>query len=216
MRKLLAYVYSPLQCSYLATFLCVFSLSHQLVAEENQAQKKPLYVGGLYGFADYNDDGLYNPGEIDSSKNTMAIYGGARINSWLSTEVQYADLGNYKNTDQSLQQLKVYNSHYSALTFSARFNYDINQRIELFSKAGVSLLNLQQDYTMFSTNKKTFNSFGGGLYLAAGATYNINNQFSLIAQYDMHLFEVDSSVYNISNYYSQSINAFSLGVEYRF
>lgn len=174
-----------------------------------------IYFGFTMGKSSFDHDGLYKTSHLDTRDTKWDIYGGYRLSSWLSVEGQISNLGKYKQIDDD-DVFSINNDKYGAFTSSARFNYDLNERFEIFGKTGLSILSLKQNYT-FLGNESEYRSYGMGLYFAVGGAFHITENVSVVSQYDIHLFEVEAtSLFGRSKYYLQSVDALNLGLQVTF
>lgn len=138
-------VFTPLLCS-----LVLFANS--LYAQESPSQqaskeRTPFYIGGAIAGSQFDDDGFYDQQRLDDSTVGFKVYGGYRLNPYLSFEASLNSLGYYEvETTQSEVDMA-----FGALTASALGRLPLGQGFELFGQLGVGFASVSQDIS-FATS----------------------------------------------------------------
>jgi OOP family OmpA-OmpF porin len=168
------------------------------------AQSQGAYVGGNVGRAEQKAsvDGLGSDKDTDTG---FKLYGGYNFTQNFGLETGYADLGKLKRSyfdgSVSLEPTSVY--------FAATGTVPLDAQFSLFGKAGVARTKVKGSIAVddFRQSGKENRSTG---YFAVGATYAINHNFSVVAEYE-----------NFGKVYKEEdanlkANLISVGVRYKF
>ncbi|MET0322382.1 MAG: outer membrane beta-barrel protein, partial [Duganella sp.] len=142
------------------------------------AQSQGAYVGGNVGRAEQKA----SVDDFGSEKDTdtgFKLYGGYNFTQSFGLEAGYADLGKLERSafgdSISLEPTSVY--------FAATGTLPLDAQFSLFGKAGVARTEVKgsESFDGIRTSGKESRNSG---YFAVGAAYAVNNNFSVVAEYE--------------------------------
>ncbi|RLT92059.1 outer membrane beta-barrel protein [Ketobacter sp.] len=122
----------------LLVFLGVTTLCQ--AQSESIGSGSPFYIGVNGGGTHFSDDGLYPGGLVDKSDSQWSIYAGYQLTPTVSIELNYSDLGVYNHNVLPGTYLYIYSDKYRALTGIGKFAHPLNNRVDIFAKAGLGLV----------------------------------------------------------------------------
>lgn len=171
-----------------------------------QAQDVSGYLQGSLGYSEtkFTDNmsehvnGLNTITSTDKNSAAYKLIVGVQLNSYVALEAQYVDLGSAKLKDQNKDTLKAKNRGFGGNLVGTLPIGDLN----LFAKAGLHRIktSLSADYK--GSTRETVTSYGGGL------SYNINEEFTIVADYERYRKLADIKDYHI--------DVASVGLRYNF
>lgn len=168
------------------------------------AQSQGAYVGGNVGRAEQKVslDGFGSEKDHDTG---FKLYGGYNFTQNFGLEAGYADLGKLERSafDEtvSIEPTSVY--------FAATGTVPLDAQFSLFGKAGVARTEVKGTVSGFGFRESGKENRTSG-YFAVGAAYAINNNFSVVAEY-----EYFGKIYKEEGA-DVKANMVSVGVRYKF
>ena len=197
---------------YLVALLLLLLVSSNLIATEED--KSGWYVGLGYGSTAYEDDDLGRDsgmGNLDEdTDNGVAIYGGYKLNNYLSIEASFRDYGKftYKNLNSSIEA--------TSFAVSGNLGYPfLENQIRPFVVLGLGYVSL--DYT--NSPFISVDDGSGSAHFGLGVEYEPNSLDGLgfrIA-YEADVFSMETTVIGGSDKeYDMSLGQLYVGVQYRF
>jgi OOP family OmpA-OmpF porin len=175
-----------------------------LAALAGTAAAQTAYIGGNVGRAEQkvSIDGFGSEKDHDTG---FKLYGGYNFTQNFGLEAGYADLGKLERSDfessVSLEPKSVYLAATGTLPLDAQFS--------LFGKAGVARTEVKGTVSGLGFRDSGKENRTNG-YFAVGAAYAINNNFSVVAEY-----EYFGKVYKEEGA-DLKANMVSVGVRYKF
>ena len=124
----------------IAQLLC----SPALVAEEKQAEQNTgFYIGLGLGESQFDDDGYFDRQNMDDSEFAGKLYGGYRLNPYLSLEATLTGMGTYKATSYSSE----INSDFGVLGFSVLGQLPLPYGMAIYGELGFGVGTITQEVT---------------------------------------------------------------------
>ena len=173
------------------------------------AKAEGFYGGFLAGSTNI-DTGVtaVNGATLDEDGSASSFFFGKKINNNLSIEGFYTDLGEASLAGDNGDTFVVDGTTYqfttsatlavSSTTFglAAKYDFDINEKSKFFVKAGFH--NWETDLKIsVGTASASLTTDGSDAMYGLGAEYILNEQFSLIAGYD--IYKLDSEDVSFMN-----------------
>lgn len=168
------------------------------------AQSQGAYVGGNVGRAEQkvSIDGFGSEKDHDTG---FKLYGGYNFTQNFGLEAGYADLGKLERSalgeTVSLEPTSVY--------FAATVTLPLNDGFSLFGKAGAARTEVKGTISAAGFRESGKENRTSG-YVAVGAAYAINPNFSVVAEYEYFgkIYKEDGA--------DLKANMVSVGVRYKF
>lgn len=147
-----------------------------------------FYLGGSFGKSDFDDGNaipdLITSGTVDGKDSGFKIFGGYQFNQNFGVELAYVDLGKAKYSG-TFGALPVTGGSVdtTGFNFSAVGTLPLNPSFELFGKVGLFAWEAQARDT---TGGVPFSGKddGADLSFGIGASYNINKNLSVRAEWE--------------------------------
>jgi OOP family OmpA-OmpF porin len=177
-------------------FTSSFSATH--------AAQNDWYIGAGYGSSSVDTGITAVTASLDEEDTGFRLFAGLKLNKNISIEGFYADLGESSLTgntgdtfiiDGVLYGFLVDNAAITAKAkvfgFNGLFALPLNDRFSLFGKLG--LANWQYDATVSGSGiaSGSFSDDGTDFFYGAGASYAINNDWSVRGEYNLYDFDGD-------------------------
>jgi OOP family OmpA-OmpF porin len=166
-----------------------------------------FYIGGSVGKSDFDDGNaipdLITSGTVDGSDSGFKLFGGYQFNQHFGVEMAWVDLGKASYSGTFLGAPVTGGSvDTSGFNFSAVGTLPLNPSFELFGKLGIFFWDAKASDT---TGGLPFSGKDDGtdVSFGIGASYNINRNFSVRAEWEQ--FEA-----------VDSISLLSLGIVFKF
>jgi OmpA-OmpF porin, OOP family len=183
----------------LAAFIGTASVTASSSAVAQAMPDRGWYVGGSFGTTEDNESCPTT--SCDLKDSGWKIFGGFRMNRNLAFEGGYADLGSFSAGGTFLGLPANVNVDVTSLNAAVLGIFPLGDRFELFGKAGISFTKYDGSGSVggFSGSSRDDET---ELLWGVGATYNINRNFGIRAEWE----RLNKS----------EIDMMSLGIQYRF
>jgi len=150
------------------------------------AERTGPFAGVGYGIGAFEDDGWWSDAGYDShhggSHAMGRLYAGAYINSNLSVEIDYTDMGTFIGYNASETKLQ---ESFSAVGIAAVAHYPVyHDRIDLYAKFGAAEMKWEE-----ATPGMKRSDRAGALVYGVGSGYRISDAWMLRAGYERYDFE---------------------------
>ncbi|MCK5395417.1 MAG: porin family protein [Gammaproteobacteria bacterium] len=132
------------------------------------------YIGASIGQTDIDVPGF-------DDANSLAIYGGYKVNKNFALELSYVDLGESEDDFAPVWTVEV-----DGINFSAVGIFPASEQVDLFGKVGMYMWDISVSEAGFG---EFYSEDGTDLSFGFGAAINLTEQFALVFEYQM--FDVD-------------------------
>lgn len=171
-------------------------------------------VGQTKFESDFTVNSYSNWDEAKDSDTYASLGFGFSINKNFAVEVAYNDFGTGK--DDIWFNLINLESKITSISVAALGKLPVSQKVSLVGKAGYEGWDAEFEVNDFAGNVFKPEDKGTEFFYGVGVSISFNEQFSVIAQYDIH--KVDSSDNFEGNEFDIDVDlkVFSIGAQYNF